>query len=449
MSAEHVGNGTVAKRKRDGGKEVTSTRPTKRTEASNEDLNGSSTFDDDYDTLGSDSGGRIILSRLTASINNYLGSAAVQHLYRIRKLYDRPELEVAALTYHLVNASNHLGTVITTICRRHQQQQLDDELACVARARRRKSQMPIPGPLASQADIGAVFRAAGRSFMTLLHGLTRLDGVDIDDIKRRQGAVIYAYVNTYSCLLDTVTTLCLLRAKHSQTAATVSAAQHQESRTNAKTKPKSNCRLPHIPQNLITTLAALLTELSPQSPAHLELFESLLYAILERVGKRIYVLTFDRERSATVEGDILPPSKLGSASADRQSHVEAEREALRLEAPLLMTLLERATSLAPKFFGSTHATATRSAGRTKTAKATITGGKAGLSLHIKEKLQQTLVLCIFGDEPNEFADLLRRAPNFPPPPKPVELEEEDVMDWFKEKVWKLVGWDVLAKEGDW
>ncbi|KAK3079317.1 hypothetical protein LTS18_005156 [Coniosporium uncinatum] len=433
VSSEFVDNGAAAKRKRDSGKDVTLTRPTKRAKAGSEDLDGDNTFDDDYDTLGNDSG----------------GSAAVQHLYKIRKLYDRPELDAAALTYHLVSASNHLGTAVTTICRRYQQQQFDNELARIARTRSRKSQTPTPGPLAPQVDIGASFRAAGRSFMTLLHGLAKLEGVQDDGIKRRQGAIVHAYINTFSRLIDTVTTLCLLRAKHNQSVATASAVAHQDSQMHEKTKPKPNNRLPQIPQNLTTILAALFTELSPQSSTHRELLEGFLYTILERVGKRVYVLTFDRERSATAEGDILPPSKLGSASAGRQVDVEAERQALRLEAPLLMNLLERAMSLAPKFLGSPNPIATKSTGRTKTAKAADAGSKANLSLHIKEKLQQTLVLCMFGDEPNEFADLLRRAPKYPPPPKPVELEQEEVGDWFKEKVWKLVGWELLAQEGDW
>jgi len=373
----------------------------------------------------------------------------VQHLYKIRKLYDRPELDAAALTYHLVSASNHLGTAITTICRRHQQQQLDNELARIAQARSRKSQTPTPGPLAPRADIGALFCAAGRSFMTLLHGLAKLEAVQNDDNKRRQGVIIHAYVNTFSRLVDTVTTLCLLRAKHSQSVATASAVAHHDNQPNVKTKPNPNDRLSQTPQSLTTILAALLTELSPQSLAHRELFEGFLYTILERVGKRVYVLTFDRERSATVEGDILPPSKLGSANTGCQADVKAEREALRLEAPLLMNLFERAMSLAPKLLGSPSPISTKSTGRIKTAKAAAAGSKANLSLHIKEKLQQTLVLCMFGDEPNEFADLLRRAPKCPPPPKPVELEQEEVGDWLKEKVWKLVGWELLAQEGDW
>jgi len=33
--------------------------------------------------------------------------------------------------------------------------------------------------------------------------------------------------------------------------------------------------------------------------------------------------------------------------------------------------------------------------------------------------------------------------------QPPEIEDEDISQWFREKVWNLVGWDILTREGEW
>jgi hypothetical protein len=30
-----------------------------------------------------------------------------------------------------------------------------------------------------------------------------------------------------------------------------------------------------------------------------------------------------------------------------------------------------------------------------------------------------------------------------------KVDDKDVQTWYKEEVWRLVGWDILAREGAW
>ncbi len=53
---------------------------------------------------------------------------------------------------------------------------------------------------------------------------------------------------------------------------------------------------------------------------------------------------------------------------------------------------------------------------------------------------------------DEFLDILTK----PMPPmrglstqNVTKVKDEDVESWYMEEVWKLVGWDILAREGGW
>lgn len=92
-------------------------------------------------------------------------------------------------------------------------------------------------------------------------------------------------------------------------------------------------------------------------------------------------------------------------------------------------------------------------GRTLSLKNLPSASRARLSPVAKDRLQRTLVTCMYGNKvDDEFLDVLT---------KPIPLmrlgslqsvarvEDKDVEEWYKKEVWRLVGWDVLAKERGW
>ena len=76
-----------------------------------------------------------------------------------------------------------------------------------------------------------------------------------------------------------------------------------------------------------------------------------------------------------------------------------------------------------------------------------------LSAQAKDRLQRTLIHCMFGDdgagEHDEFADVLRMPARLGSVPNMPKVEDKDVGEWFTGEVWRLVGWDLLGKDGQW
>ncbi|KAI7363852.1 hypothetical protein KC336_g21538, partial [Hortaea werneckii] len=121
----------------------------------------------------------------------------------------------------------------------------------------------------------------------------------------------------------------------------------------------------------------------------------------------------------------------------------------KLEAPYLIHLLARLMNAAPAHLGAIISTKT---GKPKQAnnKGSM---KGALVLAAKDRLQRTLINCMFGtegvDAQSPLMDCLKM-PMAPSTPLPMpKVKEAEVQEWFKEEVWRLLGWEVLSKEGDW
>lgn len=300
-----------------------------------------------------------------------------------------------------------------------------------------------------QFDLGSTIRASARAFTSLLVGLARLS-------EHRQtqlaGIVVYECVKMFRTILDGITESALATAKlNTQVAGAVSS-----SAAAGKSRAKA---IKHVQDTTSRAIAqflnAVISYLDVGDLLHKQLFEGFMFVLLERIGKRLYVCTFDRERSATIEGDISPPENLGSASAGPGK--ELEQSALRLEIPNLISMLEKAISHAPHHMHDhSEAVSKPAKGGSQSSKPNlgprrpITGAKVALNRHAKERLQQTLINGMFGgDDKDDFLDCLRMPPRLAALPSHPKVEEKDVAEWFKQEVWRLVGWDILGREVEW
>ena len=128
---------------------------------------------------------------------------------------------------------------------------------------------------------------------------------------------------------------------------------------------------------------------------------------------------------------------------DEPPLTETQLKQVRLEAPYLVHLLNKIMSSAPAYFGSTTSS------KSTKAKSTKAASKGTLSIAAKECLQRTLINGVFGvedaDEDDLFLDCLSIASAGEDIPMP-KVKEADVQEWFKEEVWRLLGWDILAHE---
>ncbi|EME86135.1 uncharacterized protein MYCFIDRAFT_82074 [Pseudocercospora fijiensis CIRAD86] len=222
------------------------------------------------------------------------------------------------------------------------------------------------------------------------------------------------------------------------------------------TKPKGKAKAGHF-TNIRSTprlslyanfLASTIDRLDPNNEMHKALYEGFAYCLLERLGDRLYTTVFGQRRAPTLEDEILrgaavDTSNEGEAAKHSSSTSECEETQMRLEAPYLIHLLNRLMLSAPEFLGS-------SKGRKNNAKSAT---KMSLSLSARESLQRTLVNCVFGVREEGDDDLFKECLKMPharmdsiPLPK---IKEANVQDWFKDELWRLLGWEILAKEGEW
>lgn len=474
------------KRKQDEAKVTASTRPAKKVAGKSEQVLVNDNLIDDLGVFDVPGAGRLTTHDVTPDSNIETGSTTVFHLYRAHRLYQQIEPDPHDLAYHLTQAATNLADHVSTIAKQIQKHILD---ASATQDKRLRAQLVSIATSKMDAEFPRVLRAAGRSFLSLFHGLATIWKKGTESAKRHHGATTYYYIKAFDTLLDAISSNCMLISQlnaqqiANDAPSSSAAAKKAEDKKTQKPKPATKAR---IAQELVSLLLALLTHLTParQGP-HTTLFEGILYLLLEHTGKRLYLLTFNRERGATLDDEMSD----GSPSPAAQIGT-VERQAIGIEVKFLVQLIERAMSLAPVFLGSLSGVelpvkSGRGGATTKVKFAGVPKGTAALSISAKEKLQRTLVECMFGssqagnqdgsdkkdrsggkgfgnglddndeteDEDaeetnNEFIEVLRKPVLTGPVPQMPKVEEVNVPEWFTESVWKLVGWDVLGWEGD-
>ncbi|KAI7226172.1 hypothetical protein KC330_g8909 [Hortaea werneckii] len=357
-----------------------------------------------------------------------IGNILLRNLYQIHAaMRSHHKNDPNILAYHLVRAAYTLPQVVV---------------------------QPIPECLNRQVAgldlLKSNIRAAKRAVVSLISGLTRLtnaaNGPEV------QGRVIYAYVRMFCELIEAL-------AEASSREINKPLAVPEERPTTSKGKKKSEHAKPAnlkdrpVLNALTSFLCGILDLLDPNLEAHGSLFEGFTYAVLNKLGSRLYTLVFGHERGPTIEAEIARASEPDEVEDPSQRSVlhrnEVELQQAKLEAPYLIHLLARLMNAAPAHLGAIISTKT---GKPKQAnnKGSM---KGALALTAKDRLQRTLVNCMFGTEGVDDQSPLRdcvKMPAAPDTPLPMpKVKEAEVQEWFREEVWRLLGWEVLSKEGAW
>ena len=360
-------------------------------------------------------------------------------------LFKQSKPDPDALCYGLVQTSRAISSVISTYCKRRYRYS-----STMAIGVKQTHPLPINSQARESAESASVIQASARAFASLLLGLSRLSKEG--DQGHRSGLIIYECISMFRAILDSITESALDSARQST-------ALSKELRSEVASKGRGKAPKPGKDENMARSISqllnAILSYLDCRDSLHRTLFEGFMFVLLERVGKRLFVCTFDRERSATIEGDISPPEYLGSSAAGPRK--ELETKAVHLELPVLISMLKRAMALAPQHLSaqpaSTNKTIKPAASSRKpssSSKSSSSRGKITLTHHAKERLQQTLVNCMFGaDSQDGFTDCIKMPVRVRPLPPLPKVEEQDMAEWFKQEVWRLVGWEILGREGGW
>lgn len=207
-------------------------------------------------------------------------------------------------------------------------------------------------------------------------------------------------------------------------------------------------------RSLAHFLIGLLGLLDASNIFHQKLFDGFMFLLLEKASSRMYFCTFGRHRPRTIDEDAYFP--VPNATEPNHHQKEGSEElAIRMELKVLILILQRAMGLAPHHMkqGSKDSlpSSTNHVSRTLSMKTLPSAPRTRLSTLAKDRLQRTFVTCMFGGrQDDEFLDVLTK----PVPsmrastlPNSARIDEEGVEQWYKEEMWRLVGWDIMVREG--
>lgn len=432
--AESTAAVTSTTRKRGIAKQQATTRTSKRVKASQANAT---------DAHGLDHRGTVPNDRNLTDGLGEAGTGLSQYLYVIHKLYKSDRVDVGLLTSNLVQTARSIGLLVSKATVNHIQD--------FAPASEAKHTSVYESMIRSKEkmDLPATIRASARAFTSLLVGL---DKISVKDESRSSNIVIYECVKMFQSILGSISKSARSFAEcqmPSNSGPSSNANSSARRRTMKETKEADPSRV------LVQFINALISYLDRKNPFHRELFEGFFFVLLERIGELLYYCTFNCERSRTVEGDIL--KSITREDAVPASKHEMQIQAIHREVPSLIAILERAIALAPYHLNSRPASSnfkiakTAPLSRSAMMNPNLPGGKkAPLSDRAKDRLQRTLVNCLFGeDKPDEFSDCLRMPARLGGLPAPQKMDEKDVGEWFQSEVWRLVGWNLLAMEGQW
>ena len=296
----------------------------------------------------------------------------------------------------------------------------------------------------------AALTAIARVNASLLVGYTRL--CKHDEEATFQGQTTFAMVRMFDKLVGALevasktSAVAAIAVVHASSASP-SKASPTKQRSPQKSTPRSNVKDDPVLNAIASSLVSLLKPLDPKHDSHKTLYEGYFFCIISALGKRLHTIVFNHPRGATLSEDIAAPVPDPEHAEDTPPPQDTLRlRQAKLEAPYLLHLLKHALALAPTFFGKL------AKGGKPSTKPGVTS-KTSIALLAKERLQRTLVNAVFGTEGiDEESDMLMECLRMPvfsgvgmTAPR---VKEAEVGEWFKEEVWRLLGWEVLGKELD-
>lgn len=268
--------------------------------------------------------------------------------------------------------------------------------AAIPQAVQKVSQPPDPTSAIDVDNLKLVLTACSRAIISLIMGFNRLSNVIDGD--KVQGKVTHAYVTMYSKIVDMLSET----SKHEATATddAQTAPGVDSSKSSSKSKTKQPLKSASIKNNatlsaISTFLCSIIENLNPNIEAHKSLFEGFAFAILEKLGSCMYILTFGHQRGQTLEMEIANANKADDIEDnDKLKPEEIAVKSAKHEAPYLVHLLNRIMAAAPAHLGSMISAKT---GKSKVSN--VSGSmKGALAIEAKNKLQRTLINCTFGTE---------------------------------------------------
>ncbi|RJE19490.1 hypothetical protein PHISCL_08175 [Aspergillus sclerotialis] len=286
-------------------------------------------------------------------------------------------------------------------------------------------------------SLSATIRAVESAFQLLFKAIGKLSGTDQD--VHHVGQVIYHLVCLYESITKALQKHCQSRAQQEITNSRPAKKQTAKS-LRTKTGQAQDTLVSNQEDGVATQITRLLCtmalSLDISCTKDQELLEGFLFILLTRVGKLLCLFVF---QDLQLRQDLyVDPAKL--PLPEGLLGVELNEESLlavQMEAKHLIWLLERTIA----FLNATSRPPSSATGSIRD----------NFVSKVKGRLQSTLLRAVFGTDDPSFQNSLQR----PISPEVQELgdlqrfqiSDKPVSDWFVQEVWRLLGWEVLEKEG--
>lgn len=177
-------------------------------------------------------------------------------------------------------------------------------------------------------------------------------------------------------------------------------------------------------------------------PSHTEVLEGFLFLLLKRVGEALKVFVF--------EDGIIQDLEVDGIRSTAPKETATNHQAIQAKAPCLIYLLEEAKSIKLTLDSPPDATPTFTELPRQSRVPSSTSPTMNLSNHAQIRLQHTLLTAVFGAQTRSDFQA-----TFAPPETPIGesmtakfsecIRAEGVRDWFKQEVWRIIGWDALRR----
>ena len=361
-----------------------------------------------------------------------LATTLLQHIYLLQQIRSRQNPAAQEYATILSQISIDISCMVSTVARSTVVGDPDNANTRNSTTRAQERTV-IKTQAAIDFEFDSKLLATGRVVRWLLNSIHVVDQTPAG--KDLQSHVVYSYVTLFRRLLEQI---CDLAASHSK---------NNETRNRKNNWPRTTIQGLKASQPSGTTdktttklcglLVNMATSLNPSNPTHQAIQDGFFFFLLTRVGQLLTHFVFnkddDPETTPAATKTTADPLPRANPTASTKPRAETEMSARASQAPYLIYILSHMAPL------------------TTCPSPFLLAEKARL------KLQHTLLQSVFGKQTGEFVDALTE-PAFPDPLGNADAggdaevagrEERGMGDWYKQEVWRIVGWDVLAQHIEW
>lgn len=322
------------------------------------------------------------------------------------------EEEAHSLTYYLTQAAASISPIVNDAVKEHMAS--DD----------------------GNATLKATLTAVGRVIAVIFTALVRIERTERS--ASMQAQVVHAFVTMFGSLIDELDTV--------SKSELVSSMSSDAAIAGRKVKPKAHNRINIQDHPTLNTLAAflgfILKQLDSKHDSHQALFEGLTFKIISKLGVHLHTIAFGFPRGS-LEGDLRAFAAPVEGPATPAVHCA------KLEAPYYLHLLKIVLAMAHLFIGPAQQDSKVNKVKCVPKPGSVT--KLNISMLAKERLQRALVNAVFGtqglEEDSAIPVQCLRMPVLSDARVTVpRVKETEVAEWFKDEVWRLLGWELLGRE---